>query len=232
MREFLVPLFIVCSLCVTDMNAQEVTKRYEKVFNFGVKAGLNSILTDVKSIDLQGMNIDNIRSINDVGYSIELFGRFNISRFFIQPSVCLKYSQGEIRFDILQSPLVGTYEPRITEASLGLEIKSIEVPFMVGYNLIKEKPYVLGIMAGPKFKYNYDISYSSMWYMENDENYYVSLCSTVEVVIGRLTFDFGYEYGLNRMRTSFDYMPNPADCRPLKMKSKSDGLSMSIGILF
>lgn len=219
-------------MCVIQADAQKFMRRNDKVFNFGVKAGLNSILNDVKSIDLQDMDIDNIRSINDVGYSIELFGRFNISRFFIQPSVCWKYSQGEIRFDILQPPLVGTYEPRITEASLDLEVKSIEVPVMLGYNLINEKPYVLGFMAGPKFKYNYDICYSSMWYRENDENYYVSLCSAVEVIIGRLTFDFGYEYGLNRMRSSFDYMPNSVDCRPMRMKSKLDGLSMSIGILF
>lgn len=219
-------------LCISIADAQELMKQRDRIFNYGIKAGLNSLLLDVESIELSGYDLDNVQPINNVGYSFELLGIINIKRFFIQPSIVWKYSQGDIQFDLLQPPLVGAYDPRITAGLLNVEIKSLEVPVMLGYNLIKEKPYVLSVMSGTKFKYNYDISYSNMWNMENDDNYYLSLYSAVEVIIGRLTFDFGYEHGLNKMRSTFDYMPNSSDCKPMRLKNRLDGLNMSIGILF
>jgi len=214
------------------MHAQELMRQKDRIFNYGIKAGLNSLLLDVGGLELNGYDLDNVRTINNVGYSFELLGRINMNRVFIQPSIAWKYTKGDIRFDILQPPLVGTYEPRVMESILNVEIKSLEVPVMIGYNLIKEKPYVLSVMAGTKFKYNYDIAYSTLWNTEEDDNYYLSLYSAVEVIIGRLTFDFGYERGLNTMRSTFDYMPNSSDCRPMKLKNRLDGLTMSIGILF
>lgn len=231
MRKLLFLSFIYFT-CMADMSAQKSVRQNGKAFNFGIKAGLNAVLPHAASIDLQGMDIEHIRSMNNVGYTVELFGRFHINRFFIQPSASWKYARGEIKFDLVQSPLAWTFEPRITETTLHLDIKSIEIPVMLGYNLVNEAPYVLGIMAGPKLKYDYDIRYSSTWHSEHDENYYMSLCSIVEVIIGSLTFDFGYEYGLNNMRSTFDYMPNSIDRRPLRMKSKLNGLNMSIGLLF
>lgn len=224
-------VFLVCGLFVCiAMDAQGLMK--QKICNFGIKAGLNSMLPDIRSIGIESLELANAHAIYDVGYSIELLGRINIDRLFVQPSIAWRYTHGDILFDIVQPPLEGMLEPQFNENSLMMEIKTLEVPVMIGYSLVKEGPYVLGLMVGTKFKYNYDIRYASMWHTEHDKSYSLSLYSAVEVIIGRLVFDFGYERGLNNMYTTFDYMPNASDRQPMKLKKRIDGLNLSIGILF
>ena len=41
-----------------------------------------------------------------------------------------------------------------------MKTSSLEVPIMVGYNLVKKGPYGLSLMVGPKLKYNYKIAYT------------------------------------------------------------------------
>ena len=43
---------------------------------------------------------------------------------------------------------------------LMMKTSSLEVPIMVGYNLVKKGPYGLSLMVGPKLKYNYKIAYT------------------------------------------------------------------------
>lgn len=218
-------------VCIT-IDAQELMRQKDRLCNFGVKAGLNSMLPDIRSIGLETSELNNAHAIYNVGYSVELFGRININRIFVQPSIAWRYKQGDILFNIIQPPLEDMLESQISERSLAMEIKTLEVPVMIGYTLVKENPYVLSVMMGTKFKYNYDVSYASMWHTEHDENYSLSLYSAVEVIIGRLIFDFGYERGLNNVYSTFDYMPNTSDRSPMTLKQRIDGLSLSIGFFF
>lgn len=228
----LVFLFVGLFVCM-GIHAQGLMRQKDKIFNFGVKAGLNSLLTDVDYITIDGVAINDIHPINNVGCSFELFGRVNIDHFFVQPSVIWKYAQGEVQFKTIQPLLIEGNTTHFDQQSLKMEIRSLEVPVMIGYSLIKENPYMLNLMIGTKFRYDYDLCYDSRWDREHDKNLYLSLYSAVEVVIGRLIFDFGYEHGLSENTTTLDYKAYMSDeYKPMRVKSRLDGLSMSIGLLF
>lgn len=229
-------LFCMIFLCV-HMDAQEsLLKQKDKVFNWGIKVGMNALQPDVTSLDINNITIDNIRSVNDVGYNIELLGRFNINRFFLQPSVMWKYAQGDIRFDLIRPPIEGTTDPVIEGQAIGMKVYTLEAPFVIGFYVVKESPYILSVMGGTKFKYDYETKYTSerqnMVSLDTKSPYYLSAYAAFEVIIGKLTFDFGYEYGLNKMSSNFEYINSSSGRVPMKMKKRLDGISMSIGILF
>lgn len=230
-------LYLLCmiSLCVY-INAQEsLLNQKDKVFNWGVKVGMNALQPDIDYIVVEDVTVNNIHTVNDVGYNIELLGRFNLNRFFLQPSVVWKYSQGDICFDLVRPPLVGTNDPVIEDQTLSIKMYTLETPFVIGFYVVKENPYVLSVMAGTKFKYNYQTEYTSEnkgVYMDTPTSYYLSAYAAFEVVIGKLTFDFGYEYGINKMKSDFDFMNDISEPVRGKMKKRLDGISMSIGILF
>ena len=84
-----------------------------------------------------------------------------------------------------------------------MKTSSLEVPIMVGYNLVKKGPYGLSLMVGPKLKYNYKIAYTvessttHVEYVNDNTPFGVNIATGVGVSIGRLFFDFVYEFGLN-----------------------------------
>lgn len=228
-------LFCMISLCVF-INAQEsLLKQKDKVFNWGIKVGMNALQPDIDYLVVQDVTVNNIHTVNDVGYNVELLGRFNLNRFFLQPSVVWKYSKGDICFDLVRPPLVGTNDPVIEDQTLSIKMYTLETPFVIGFYVVKENPYVLSVMAGTKFKYNYQTEYTSQKlgvYMDTPSSYYLSAYAAFEVVIGKLTFDFGYEYGINKMKSDFDFKHDASEAVRGKMKKRLDGISMSIGILF
>lgn len=232
-------LFICSMICVYmgGVHAQEsLMKQKNKIVNWGMKAGMNAVLPDIESIHIYGVQVGNINVVNDVGYSVELLGRINIARLFLQPSVVWKYARGNIRFDLTHPPLAETDEPFVENHAVAMKIYSLEAPFVVGFNVVKEKPYVLSVMAGTKFKYNYKTDYRSerysLSYQRMDDPYDLSVYAAFEVVIGKLTFDFGYEYGINSMNVDFESVNNVSGRDMVKMKKRLDGINMSIGILF
>lgn len=229
-------LFCMISLCVC-INAQEsLLKQKDKVFNWGVKVGMNALQPDVISLDINDITVSNIRTVNDVGYNIELLGRINLNRFFLQPSVIWKYAKGDINFDLIRPPLVGTTDPVTEEQTTSMKVYTLEAPFVIGFYVVKESPYILSVMGGTKFKYDYETKYTSERqnpvYLDTKSPYYLSAYAAFEVIIGKLTFDFGYEYGINKMSSNFEYINSSSGRVPMKMKKRLDGISMSIGILF
>ncbi len=237
-----VALLFVGMMCCSAIASQSLMKPQDKVFNLGVKAGMRSIYPDISSIELGGTNVsvEDIRFKHYVGYTAELMMRVNIDRFFIQPSASWNISQADILFDVLL-PVSENMEQRVYPQSITMRIKSLEVPVVVGYHLVKENPYVLSVMSGIKMKYNYDVRFTSnelrTSFLYNDDSlpFHWALYGAMEVVIGKLTFGVGYEYGLRRIHSNFDsfsYRGESETSTPMHISKRLNGLSMSVGIIF
>ncbi len=238
-----VALLFVGMICCSAVAAQSLMKPQDKVFNLGVKAGgMRSIYPDISSIELGGtdLSVEDIRFKHYVGYTAELLIRVNIDRFFIQPSASWNISQADILFDVF-SPASENMEQKVYPQLITMRIKSLEVPVVVGYHLVKENPYVLSVMSGVKMKYNYDLRFTSneqhVSFLYNDDSwpFHWALYGAMEVVIGKLTFGVGYEYGLRRIHSHFDFFSYRSELEnppPMHIRERLNGLSMSVGIMF
>ena len=131
------------------------------------------------------------------------------------------------------------YFPATTDL-LMMKTSSLEVPIMVGYNLVKKGPYGLSLMVGPKLKYNYKIAYTvessttHVEYVNDNTPFGVNIATGVGVSIGRLFFDFVYEFGLNQVESDFEKVNNPVPeiNYDINIDKRTNVMSISLGVLF
>lgn len=241
MKRFI--LLILGVMCYAAAPAQSLIKSDYKVVNLGVKVGLRALQSDISSIDLDEVRLEDIHLKHNVGYMAGFLIRVNVDRFFIQPSAFWNYSSGDIRFDVIRPASEQTNESAMEfPQSMTMEIKSLEVPVVAGYHLIKQHPYVFSLMGGVKLKYNYDVRFTangrhtSFSYNGDTSPYHWAAYTAMEVLIGKLTFDIGYEYGLNRLHSDFNpysfHSGGMEKASSLHISKYLNGLSMSVGILF
>ena len=134
----------------------EVYQDRDKTFNWGGKVGVNAALPIVKSLTIDNQEMEDIRLQYKVGYQAAVFARVNIDRFYIQPSLAWQYTEGDIRFNIPQTenslPDGTNTQMPIGKNRITYKSATLEVPVMIGYYLVKEGPYALSMMFGPKYQ--------------------------------------------------------------------------------
>ncbi|MDR0844154.1 MAG: PorT family protein [Tannerella sp.] len=229
---FLLTAAFICA----DISAQDVVMpKKDKVLNFGMKVGLNSALPVSTHISVDGMTIENAHVLNKVGSFAGVMARINVDHFFLQPSVLWKHTKCNFLFDAVEPP---SEERGITPTfsqSLVMRLNSLEAPIVLGYDIVKENPYLLSCMAGVKLRYDYDVRFSSkqtyIEYQSITTPYHLAICTAFQVVIGRITFDAGYEFGISPFQSDFIYKQNQVE-RNMSLDSRLNGLNISLGLLF
>lgn len=214
----------------------------DKAFNFGAKVGFNATFPVLNSLSINGKEAENIDIEYKVGYLAAIFCRVNIERFFLQPSFSWHRSEGNIRFTIPQTLSEENFQNNTMVSSdlLMMKTNSLEVPIMVGYNLVKNGPYGLSLMIGPKFKYNYKLAYTvessstQIDYVNENTPFGLNIATGVGVSIGRLFFDFVYEFGLNQVESDFERVDNPVPeiNYDINIDKRVNVMSISLGFLF
>lgn len=231
---------LVC-LCCLSGKAQKFMQLEDKAFNWGANVGFNASFPIINSLEIDGNKLDDVRVQYKVGYLAAVFFRVNIERFFIQPSLAWHDSEGELYFNLPTSDNT-LNEGAAIEAKdrLTLHAKSVEMPIMIGYSLIKKGPYGLSLMVGPKLKYNYKVTYASniadtrQEFSSESTPWGVNIRTGVGVSIWRLFFDFVYEFGLNQVESDFreksDYSATSA--HDIRIDKRTNVMSFSLGFLF
>lgn len=236
-------LFAFFLLCLPG-KAENLLYLKDKAFNFGGKVGFNATFPIVNSLSVYGVEATDIRVEYKVGYIAAVFCRVNIERFFLQPSLAWHRSEGEIHFNIPEEditngvPDINVIDPK---NDLNMKTSSLELPILVGYNFVKEGPYGLSLMLGPKLKYNYKVAYTSNIanaspheYISDSTPFGINLSAGLGVSIGRLFFDFAYEFGLNEVESDFkDKDPiAPSEKNNIRIDKRTNVMSFSLGFLF
>lgn len=221
--------------------AQKFMQIEDKAFDFGAKVGFAATFPIVNSLMIDGNRVGEVNVQYKVGYMAAVFCRVNIDRFFIQPSLAWHRSEGDLYFNL---PYSSSYDTQTSlyekNDRLKMTTRSLEVPVMIGYSLVKKGPYGLSVMAGPKFKYDYKVTYESYLadvygeYTNNRAHFGVNIATGVGVSIGRLFFDFAYEFGLNQTETDFRPVAKEAtaDTHDLRIDKRTNVMSFSLGFLF
>ncbi|MDD4115806.1 MAG: porin family protein [Massilibacteroides sp.] len=213
-----------------------------KTFNWGAKLGFNSTLPVVNSLVIDDISVgaENTRVEYKVGYMAAVFCRINFDRFFIQPSISLHRTESEIYFRLPENmTLRETAYVSDLNSRFNLKINSFELPVMIGYSIVKEGPFGLSFMAGPKIKYNYRIRYTTNLdnyndiYTSDDRPFRMNLVGGVGVTLWRLFFDFTYEVGINHREKNFktveDHVPLPEN---IVIDKRLNMMGFSLGFLF
>lgn len=231
----------VCSL----VSAQEKGFMYlkDKTCNFGFRVGFNSTLPVITQLTADDEAVTNYQIQYKVGYLAALSMRVNLNRFFITPTVSWYYTESELDFALPKSFHLGDEELQTQsrlDNAIHLNSSSVEIPVLIGYDLIKENPYRLSAMIGPKLKYQYRTGYdihteemSNCHFVTNDHPYNVNLVAGLDVTIGRLFLDFTYELGITRTSSTFEYsLPDDTEAHYLRYQRRTNSLSFALGILF
>ena len=235
-------ILLLLPLCLS-LQAQKLLEIREKSFNWGGKVGFSSTFPIINSLVISDQHAEDIRMQYKVGYLAAAFARVNIDRFFIQPSLAWRYSEGDIHFTMPGNNNSGIIMPRdlIIERDNQIEYKaaSLEVPVMVGYYLVKEGPYALSMMVGPNIKYTYKSSYTTDLtdaiheYKSDSTPFGIGIATGLGVSIWRLFFDFTYEFGLNQVESGFKEKNSnlPAE-NSMTIDRRTNAMSFTLGFLF
>ncbi|MDR1879369.1 MAG: PorT family protein [Tannerellaceae bacterium] len=230
-------VFLLSALCLLGQAQKTVkpVKVEDKILNWGAKAGLNSGMPVINSITINGKEMENVTANYQVGVTASSFLRINFERFFIQPGLLWSRSSGDIRFTV---PGEGE-ETAPHDDRLSYTIKSFEAPVLIGYKVIKESPYGLSVMAGPNFKYNYNVRYqpgiagSPHRYLSDSTPWGISIMADIGFSIWRFFFDVSYELGINRIDSDFkDYTSQQPVENEITINKRTNVLSFSLGFLF
>lgn len=239
-------VLILCTLFSLSSAAysQTIFRIEDKTFNFGAKLGVNSIFPIVNSLTIDGVSAENVRLQYKVGYQASAFFRINFDRFFIQPELSWCRTNGDIRFSL--PPTIQTDNnlspPETTPMEndqLKLKISSLELPVMIGYYLVREGPYALSMMVGPKIKYNYKVRYTSYFsdmpreYINDNTPFGIGIITGLGTSIGRLFFDITYEFGLNQVESDFKDKSSLSPIeRNITIDKRTNMMQFSLGFLF
>lgn len=224
-----------------ETNSDTVKPKHVKSFNWGAKIGFNSILPVINSFVVDGVEIQNETRVEyKVGNMGAVFCRLNLDRFFIQPSLSLHKNESDIYFRLPEEP--GAITPVFKgdmDKKLNLKIYSVDLPVMIGYNIVKEAPFGLSIMAGGKVKHNFNIRYTSNLdgyqekYTSDDNPFRVNLVGGIGVTLWQLFFDFTYEVGINHRETDFkEVRTNEPLPNNIVLDKRLNMMSFSLGVLF
>ena len=127
-----------------------MTSKAQGFFDAGIKAGMNTSKISTHIDDYNPQTINN--------YSFGAFARFNIGRFYLQPEAYYNSKGGEYIDEVNMSTINS------------FDLKTIDVPALIGLKIIDKKALNLRIMAGPMVSFLTDKSVKGQLTKDNLEN--------------------------------------------------------------
>lgn len=155
--------------------------------NFGVHAGLVST-----KIDSEIPNVSTIKDKADNGMMLGAFLRINLNKWYLQPELNYVTRKSEVDYGL---------------GSLEVKRKSLDVPMLLGYKLVKLPAFKLRTFAGPVASFKIDDSLKSTIEGQIDDPSFKGAVWNAKVGAGvdvwKLTLDVDYEFGLSDVSSEF-----------------------------
>lgn len=110
-----------------------LTGKTQEIFNLGLKAGINTSKITTNTADYKAQGVNN--------YLFGAFARVNIGSLYVQPEAYYNSKGGE----------VNTTTSTSTVNSFNL--KTVDVPVLLGFKIINQEPLNIRVMIGPVFSF-------------------------------------------------------------------------------
>jgi len=155
--------------------------------NFGLHAGLVSTKMDTKM-----PSVSEVKDKADNGMMLGAFLRINLNKWYLQP---------ELNYVSRKSEVV------VNGVSGDVKTKSMDIPMLLGYKLVKLPAFKLRAFAGPVASFNIDDSFSSALKQRFEDEDLKGAVWNAKVGAGvdvwKLTLDVDYEFGLSDVSSEF-----------------------------
>jgi hypothetical protein len=223
---FIFPLLIFLFVTTSQSFAQS------KRFNYGFKIGLNA-LSVIKYNTYYAGNITSGNSYaNKNGYLVGAFFRVNYSHIFLQPEMAWNFHRQKCGFMLPNESNTEEYLPQ----NMNINMDAVNTNLLLGYNIIKNKPYLFDVYIGTSLKWTYKIKYGITeeysYFGKSDFFCYAGIFG-FSISISKLYFDFRYEINQPNTNLDFSNMLNiPETYRGVFLEKNENILSFSIGMIF
>ncbi len=157
----------------------------QKGSGFGIKGGLNYNQNGDLIASVGNAAADVVEgSSGKIGYHVGLFGKIELAKIYIRP-------------EAIYTSTSSSYE--VDGTSTDLKITKIDVPVLVGINLIGP----LHVFAGPAFQYQVENDLEGFSINGAEKDFTVGLHAGIGVNLGRLGLDVRYERGFSNNEADF-----------------------------
>lgn len=231
MFRFLIIIFLI-SISVFPLASQPQMDRVTKGnVNWGVKVGMNAIASNHCDIFYNDEKTGDNESVKSkVGFTTGAFIRINLDNFFFQPDFGFTNSREKLSF------LIPLDESNSYRYNINCNYYSFDVATMLGYNVVKEGPYLLNFFVGPTLRYQYKSNYDiNNTRISNDHknNYKLNGIMGLSFNITNLYFEAKYEMNFSDYHIDFNQMSIlPSDLRNINISKNENLLSFSCGLIF
>jgi hypothetical protein len=201
-------------------------------FNYGFKVGLNALSATRYNTSYAGVATSDGNYTNKNGYSVGAFFRINYSKLFLQPELTWNYHQQKCGFMI---PNASNSDAYLLKA-LDIDLDAVHTNMLLGYDIIRSRPFLFSAYAGTSLKWTYKIKYAisdeHTYSGESDLFCYAGILGFA-VHIAKVYFDFRYEINQPNTNLDFNDIPDIPDAYKGVFLDKNENiLSFSIGLMF
>ena len=179
-----------------------LTGQAQEVFNLGLKAGINTSKISTNNNDYNPQSINN--------YLFGAFVRVNLGPLYVQPEAYYNSKGGEVDRTDGTSSVVNSFN-----------LKTVDVPVMLGLKIIDQQPLNVRVMIGPVFSFATKKSVEGPTFTkENIDNNFFGWQYGAGIDFLFLTLDLRMENHGGNLYTSPDF------------KTKNGNFIASLGIKF
>ena len=203
---------IICMkklLFITILTFYSISINAQLDLNYGLKTGLNYNANGDLAISggFAGLN-EKVNSERDFGFHVGMYAQLNFTKLYVRPE--LVFTKTKSTYNNLFSP------------SSELKISTIEIPMLVGFNIIKP----LSVYIGPSFNYILDNEFSTDFDLNIEKEVVLGLNVGVAMQLQKFGFDLRYSPGLSENLAVFtDYIP--VDGYGYSINTKADQIIFS-----
>lgn len=229
---------IAASLLATTAQAQFLSRASLPAFysSWGAKVGFAATATYVTDAFINGHELTEYSQDTPVGNFAAILFRLNSRTVFFQSGLGLSYNKSYFTIDL------NSWDPEAesrSDLNCTFILKSLTVPFQVGYHIVNRPPYCLSAYTGPRLRFTpdkfYEVEYSDLdpyHITDTPQEFIVSWSAGLSVKIGRTFLDFEYEATINTISGPITDINNTLPAPDYRLDRRIGIMSFSYGILF
>ena len=227
-------ILLLLPCCITAQEKGK-EKKPKAIFNAGFKAGFQAITYNDPEFNIDGYtyNKSTIQS-NKIGYSIAPFFRLSYGRLYLQTDAAFGITRHSFDFTDSNTATIENIVPNSTVYEL--KTYCLQVPLLIGYDVLKKDGYGMSIFTGPRTKFIFTaqseqkfkhFAYEGLEEVLNDKVYYWEIGLGVKIY--NVFFDFVYDLGLT---DTSKQIISEKEGKAFSIKHRDNILSFSVGMIF
>jgi hypothetical protein len=225
---FLMIIFLI----ISGQNASSQFHNYQSsAINWGVKVGFSALSNYYCDVYNGNTALSGITATNKVGYNISSFTKINFYRVYWQPEISWTVYKQNISFELPDDE--NTYH---VPTSISIGSYSGNVNAVIGYYIVKERPYMCSLFLGMSLRcvYSNDYDIKNYGVYSTDNTYFkYTLIAGFSFHIAKTCFDVRYE--ISKPNTDV-YLKNtsniPESLENIYIRKNENIMSFSFGFIF